>query len=131
VLLRLGWLLAEPRYLDAAERTLRAAWPLLERYPHAHASLLMALDEFTEPPAVLVLRGAAAEVEAWRVELDRLYDPRRSAYAIPADAPALPPALADKRAPGGTVAYLCRGTSCSAPLGTLGELLRTLRPAAD
>jgi lipocalin len=54
VLLRLGYLLAEPRYLDAAERTLRAAWSLIERYPHAHTSLLMALDEFTAPPPVVV-----------------------------------------------------------------------------
>jgi len=38
LLLRLGYLLAEPRYLDAAERTLRAAWSLVERYPHAHTS---------------------------------------------------------------------------------------------
>jgi hypothetical protein len=25
------------------------------------------------------------------------------------------------------VAYLCRGTTCSAPLGTLGELVRALK----
>jgi uncharacterized protein YyaL (SSP411 family) len=35
VLLRLGHLLGEPRYLAAAERSLRAAWPALSRYPQA------------------------------------------------------------------------------------------------
>jgi len=125
-LLRLGGLLAEPRYLDAAERTLRAAWPLIERYPHAHTSLLMALDEYTEPPTVVVLRGAATDVAVWRAELDRLYDPRRVVFAIPDDAAGLPPALADKRPGPGTLAYLCRGTSCSAPVTTLGELRRAL-----
>jgi len=130
VLLRLGYLLAEPRYLDAAERTLRAAWPLVERYPHAHTSLLMALDEFTAPPPVVVLRGTAVQVDLWRTEIDRLFDPRRSVYAIPEDAGDLPAALTDKRPRADTVAYLCRGTTCSPPLGTIGELARTLRSAA-
>jgi uncharacterized protein YyaL (SSP411 family) len=128
LLLRLGFLLAEPRYLDAAECTLRAAWPLLERYPHGHTSLLMALDEYLDPPTVVVLRGAAEDLEAWRAELDKHYDPRRMLLAVPADAVDLPAALADKRAqPGHTVAYICRGTTCSAPLATLGELVRTLK----
>jgi uncharacterized protein YyaL (SSP411 family) len=127
VLLRLGFLLSEPRYLDAAERTLRAAWPLLERYPHAHTSLLMALDELTEPPTVVVLRGAADDLEVWRAELDKLYDPRRLLLLVPADAQDLPAAIADKRPQAGVVAYICRGTSCSAPLATLGELVRSLK----
>jgi uncharacterized protein YyaL (SSP411 family) len=131
LLLRLGYLLAEPRYLDAAERTLRAAWSLIERYPHAHASLLMALDEYTEPPAVIVLRGPAADLAVWRAELDKLFDPRRLVFAIPSDAEGLPAALADKRPQAGTVAYLCRGTTCSAPLGSLGELVRALKAGTD
>ena len=127
VLLRLGYLLAEPRYLDAAERTLRAAWSLVERYPHGHTSLLMALDELTEPPTIVVLRGAADDLAVWRAELDKLYEPRRLVLAVPADATGLPAALADKHPQAGTVAYVCRGTTCSAPLGTLGELARSLK----
>jgi uncharacterized protein YyaL (SSP411 family) len=129
VLLRLGWLLAEPRYLDAAERTLRAAWPMLERYPHAHTSLLMALDEFTAPPPLVVVRGDERGIAAWRTELDKLFDPRRAVFAIPAAAPSLPAALATKRPAAGVVAYLCRGTTCSPPLASLGALLRALRAA--
>ena len=87
LLLRLGFLLAEPRYLDAAERTLRAGWSLLERYPHAHTSLLMALDELTEPPTIVVLRGADDDLAVWRAELDKLYDPRRMVIAIPPTRP--------------------------------------------
>ncbi len=127
LLIRLGFLLAEPRYLDAAERTLRAAWPLLERYPHAHTSLLMALDEWTEPPDIVILRGPAADVSVWRAELDKLYAPRRVVISVPAGAAQLPPALADKAAGSGTVAYVCRGTTCSAPMDTLGALVRGLR----
>jgi len=127
LLLRLGYLLTEPRYLDAAERTLRAAWSLLERYPHAHTTLLMALDELTEPPTIVVLRGADDDLAVWRTELDKLYDPRRMVVAIPADATNLPAALADKRAGASTIAYICRGMTCSASLGTLGELVRALK----
>jgi len=127
LLLRLGYLLAEPRYLDAAERTLRAGWSLLERYPHAHTSLLMALDELNEPPTIVVLRGDDDDLTVWRTELDKLYDPRRMVVAIPADATGLPASLADKRAGASTIAYICRGTTCSAPLSTLGELVRALK----
>jgi uncharacterized protein YyaL (SSP411 family) len=127
VLLRLGFLLAEPRYLDAAERTLRAAWSLLERYPHGHTSLLMALDECTEPPTVVVLRGAAEDLAVWRAELDKLYDPRRLVFGVPSAATGLPPALADKRPQARIVAYVCRGTTCSAPVETLGDLVRALK----
>jgi uncharacterized protein YyaL (SSP411 family) len=129
LLVRLGYLLAEPRYLEAAERTLRAGWELVRRYPHGHASLLMALDELTSPPVAVVLRGDPADLAIWRNELDRIYDPRRLVLAIPGDEDSLPPGLADKRPAGRTVAYVCRGTTCSAPLTTLGELVRSLRAA--
>ena len=33
---RLGLLLGETRYLDAAERTLRSGWSAIEQYPHQH-----------------------------------------------------------------------------------------------
>jgi uncharacterized protein YyaL (SSP411 family) len=129
VLQRLGWLLGETRYLAAAERTLRAAWRALERYPQGHMTLITALDEHLVPPQIIVLRGAAASIADWRGELDRLFDPRRVILAIPADATGLPPALSTKPPPadGSTVAYLCRGSSCSAPLTTLDELARDLR----
>ena len=128
VLVRLGYLLARTDYLDAAEGTLRAARAAVERYPHGHGSLLLALDEFTEPPTIVVLRGAKDEVDTWRRELDKLYDPRRMVVAVSSDARDLPPALADKRAlPDETVAYLCKGHTCSAPVRTLGELVRHLK----
>jgi uncharacterized protein YyaL (SSP411 family) len=127
LLVRLGFLLAEPRYLDAAERTLRAASAVVDRYPHGHTSLLMALDEFTAPPAIVVLRGPADDLDAWRRELDKYYDPRRLVIAIPSDATGLPPGLADKKPQSGTVAYICRGMTCSAPVATVGDLIRELK----
>jgi hypothetical protein len=127
VLVRLGFLLGETRYLDAAERTLRAALAVMEKYPHGHTSLLVALDEFTAPPAIVVLRGPQDDLATWRRELDKYYDPRRLIIAIPADATGLPPGLLDKKSTAGTVAYLCRGMTCSAPVHTLGDLIRALK----
>jgi uncharacterized protein YyaL (SSP411 family) len=127
VLIRLGLLLGETRYLDAAERTIRASWGVLEKYPHAHTSLLVALDELTDPPTIVVARGPHEDLDTWRTELDKLYDPRRFVAAIPDDATDLPEGLAAKRPQQRTVAYLCRGMTCSAPLATLGDLVRALR----
>jgi hypothetical protein len=47
-------------------------------------------------------------------------------FAISADMPGLPPAIAAKPAQGRAVAYLCTGTSCSAPYTRLQDLERAL-----
>ena len=130
VLVRLGFLLSETRYLDAAARTLRAAWPALEKYPQAHVSLLMALDELTAPPEVVVLRGPREDLDTWRIQLDRAWNPKRCVVAIPADETGLPAAMEAKKPRDRAVAYLCRGMTCSAPLESLGELVRELRAAS-
>jgi len=127
VLLRLGHLLAEPRYLAAAERTLRAAWPVITQYPAGHVSLLGALEELLTPPEIVVLRGEARTIEGWRVALAKTYAPHRIVLAIPADAADLPPALADKTPRAGPVAYLCLGSTCSAPIDSLDALIEQLR----
>ena len=68
-LLELGFLLAEPRYLDAAEATLRAGWSAMSDAPQASAAMLEALREFLAPTAVVVVRADAAALPAWRVAL--------------------------------------------------------------
>ena len=90
-------------------------------------SLVNALDELLQPPEIVILRGAPAPIEEWRLELAREYAPRRLVLAIPADAADLPAALADKAPRGEAVAYLCRGSVCSAPLESLTALIGALR----
>ena len=131
VLQRMGHLLGDTRYLAAAEKTLRAAWAVVEKYPHAHTSLLTALEELLNPPETLLLRGAAAAIESWRRDLSRLYAPRRMVLAVPADARDLPPALGDKPVRGEAVAYLCKGSVCSAALQSLSAIATHLRQAAS
>ena len=113
-LLKLGHLVGEPRYLDAAERTLRAAWATLSELPHACPALLLALGDFLAPPPHVVIRYRDENAaRSWR---DALAHSRADAYFIAADADALPGALARQEAAAPVVAYLCRGTSCDPPL---------------
>jgi len=116
---RLGFLLGETRYLDAAERTLRAAWRAIDEYPHGHVSLLAALEEYLEHPEIVVIRGDADEIGRWRDSASKVYAPRRLVFAIDRDDAALPGALADRAAVDAeTVAYRCLGTHCEMPVTT-------------
>jgi uncharacterized protein len=126
VLQRLGYVLGEPRYLRAAERILRAGWNALERHPTAHVALLLALEEYLHAPVTVILRGAPDELEAWRRELAQRYAPRCLVLAIRDDVAGLPPALAEKGPRGRNVAYICRGSVCSAPVDSLSELTQAL-----
>ena len=121
-LLRLGHLLGDGRYLEAAERCLLLAWDQLKQIPYAHCSLLAALDEYLEPGETLLLRGQATELAPWQTRLDLGYAPRRLGLAIPADADGLPQALAERAPRSGPVAYLCSGASCAPPIETLAAL---------
>ncbi len=124
VLARLGYLLADLRYLDAAERALKAASEPMHEHPDAHMGMLNALEDFIGPAEILIVRGA--EADHWSRELGALYAPARMIFAIPEEARDLPPALAAKAPTGRTVAYLCEGMTCSAPFDDLAELARRL-----
>jgi hypothetical protein len=126
VLCRLGYLLGEVPYLDAAERTLKAGWPMLRQYPQAHMSLVNALEDFLAPMQILIIRGDAPQIEGWSAQLGALYAPTRMIFAIPRDAAYLPPALAAKRATADTVAYVCTGMTCGAPIADLNEIAREI-----
>ena len=126
MLTRLGYLLGETRYLDAAERTLRAGWAAIQDYPQAHMSLVNALEDFLSALQILVIRGEASSAAHWASVLCRLYAPTRLIFAIPNDAQ-LPAALAAKRPGETTLAYLCTGMTCTAPLTNLEEVTRALK----
>ena len=125
-LTRLGHLLGEPRYLDAAARTVTAAWNAITDLPYAHDTLLAALEEQLYPTQLVVLRGEPAALAPWQARLARHYAPRRYAVAIPSAAAALPGALAQRPGRGAVTAYLCSGTQCSAPITELTLFAREL-----
>ncbi|MGI9249003.1 MAG: thioredoxin domain-containing protein [Woeseiaceae bacterium] len=124
---RLGFMLGETHYLDAAERTLRASWRAIAEYPHGHVSLLTALEEALDHPEIIIIRGSTGEIERWRDAAARLYAPRRLVFAIGNNAENLPGALADRKAiDSETVAYRCLGTHCEMPVTTWEALATQL-----
>lgn len=116
-LLRLGHLLGETRYLDAAERTLRAAYATLQQTPAACVTLQRALNDWLSPRTHVIVRAAPGdEMDRWRNILMPACLRRTDVYIIPPDIEQLPTTLAAQRyAPGG-LAYICRGTRCLAPI---------------
>ena len=123
LLLRLGYLLGETRYLDAADATLKAAWRDIQGFPHAHSALLNAVEENLYPTETVVLRGQQAALSEWSRALSENYAPRRLVLAIPESATFLPGSLAGYEAPAaGVNAYVCGGGRCLAPISDLVEL---------
>ncbi|MDX1514800.1 MAG: thioredoxin domain-containing protein, partial [Gammaproteobacteria bacterium] len=125
---RLGHLLGENRYLDAAEQTIRAGWRGIARFPHAHNALLLAVEEHLDPPQTIVLRGGGGELERWRARCARRFAPRRLCVAIPDDEKDLPGLLAERAQRDGVVAYVCEGHVCGAPITGFEELEAALAP---
>ncbi len=126
---RLGHLLGEHRYLTAAERTLQAGGTLMADFPHGHASLIIALDEYLDPPEIIVIRGTRTDATEWSRTISALYAPRRLVFAIPAEETALPGALAERTATDSTVAYRCKGMQCDLPLTSREELIMAVKEA--
>ena len=113
---RLGHLLGEPRYLEAARRTLTLFAPQLA-HPGC-ASLLEALAEALVPPTIVVLRGPQDEVRDWQQRLAGNWS--GLCFGLP-NGLTLPPALA-KPAAACVNAWVCSGVTCLAPIRDFKEL---------
>lgn len=128
VLARLGHINGETRFLAAAERTLRCAWPALQQFPHAHCGMLRALEEYCFPPTLLIIRGSDEnELRTWLRAARQGYHPRRLALAVP-DTARVSGLLAERRTDGGKPrAWWCSGTRCRAPVDSLDAFEEYLR----
>ncbi|MGH8801689.1 MAG: thioredoxin domain-containing protein, partial [Casimicrobiaceae bacterium] len=142
-LITLAHLVAEPRYVDAAERTLRVFAPGLARAPGGQSSLLVALERLEHPPSTLILRGEPVLTRSWQRALERRYRPElviidlgngaapsRLAGGMVVAAPAagsLTPGT--KRDIQRADAWLCQGFACRAPMTTLAEIEDSLATA--
>lgn len=125
-LARLGYLLGETRYLDAAERALQFAVATIQQSPIGHTSLLHAYEEQLQPPQIIILRGRGNQLTRWQRACTSNYAPRRLVFAIDDAEKNLPNALAEKKFSAsyheGVVAYVCRGIQCEAPIEHLEKL---------
>ncbi len=125
---RLGHLLGETRYLDAAASAIRAGWQGLERMPHAHNALLLAVEEHLDPPQTVVIRGQGKTLERWQARCLSAYAPRRFSVAIPSSERSLPGMLKQRAAREDIVAYACEGHVCKAPVTEFEGLEAALKP---
>lgn len=129
ILLKLGHLTGRTAYLDAAERALRWAWPMLGQMPAACNALLTGLEEYLAPVQTIVLRGEGPALEVWRERCVRPYAPRRLTLAIPKDARLPDGLLAERRASDAPVtAYLCGKLECLPPITVFDDLVQQLVP---
>jgi hypothetical protein len=133
-LIRLGYLAAENRYLDAAERCLKAGWQAMSEHPISHCSMLSALQDYLTPPEMIILRGSSEELEPWAMASSRQYLPSTLIFVIDGQQ-ALTGALAEKTVQTAACAYICTGSVCQPPVFDLQVYLEHLKqgksPARD
>jgi uncharacterized protein YyaL (SSP411 family) len=133
--LRLGGL-CDDGYTAHGERALEAIAPAAAEDAFALGQWVCVLDRLVRGPMDVVLVGDAAGINGLADAVFRAWLPNRALVAVrPEDAAsaAAAPLLAEGKAPpsgGGAVAYVCRGRTCSAPIGDAAELTRELHGAA-
>ncbi|MFV8834626.1 thioredoxin domain-containing protein [Aquisalimonas sp. APHAB1-3] len=109
-LMAFGALRGNPRFLAAGERAVRSAAPAMARVPHAHATLLSAMERILEPARIVTLTGDATETAAWQHDLERYYAPGRLVFRY----------TGKTGAP--VQATVCEGTVCRAAPGSVHDL---------
>ena len=119
---RLGHTLGEPRYLQAAEHTLRAFDVLIQRSPAACASLLHALCEYITPPTIVIVRGDATKLAKWRDQLCQYYYPHHLFFYLDETKIELPATL-QRNCVDDVNAWVCKGVECSQGIGSLSALI--------
>lgn len=119
---RLGHLLGEPRYIEAATETLKFFYPALVQQPSGYTSLLSALKESLAPPQIVILRSAPGVSAAWRQRLRQHYWPGTMIIALEGEFASLPETLA-KPGPQEIGAWVCQGVSCLPVIEDCDELI--------
>ena len=131
VFLRLGHLTREQRYLDIARATVEAFAGTAEQMGYFASGYAKMTDLVLNPPAevnIVAPADAADEFLKAALTIDtpfrvvQVLDPRRDAVRLAAlSLPAEP----------SPAAYVCVGTTCSAPVTSPGELVATVRHMRD
>jgi len=136
---RLGHLLGEARYLQAAEKTLALFYPALQQNPSLHCGLLNTLDESLNPPNIVILRGAKVRLRDWQQALRVDYWPHTLMFFLPVELENLPATLDKPLKPlplpaldpaAAVNAWVCRGVTCMSAISDLEELRRACQPVS-
>jgi uncharacterized protein len=128
LLIHIGYLTGESKYLLAAERALKNAYPHFSNSPESYSSFLNALELFYVRSQIIILRGNRAEMSKWQELAIKYYKPTRLCFAIPSEETDLPVFLQDKPISGfGTIAYHCHGYVCCPPITNILDFENELR----
>jgi uncharacterized protein len=122
---KLGHILGESRYLQAAERTLKAFDSPIANNPAACATLCHALTEFLILPTMVIVRGKADQIAAWRDSIRQTYYPHHLFLYLDENALDLPPTLQRELSPD-VNAWVCKGVICEPCMIDLQVLLNSL-----
>ncbi len=127
-LLTLGHWLGETRYLDAAQRCVRAFSREMAAQASGFSSMLAALRDCEVPPTTIIMSGEPATCAEWARGLERAYRPDVRALDLSAQQ-SLPAALSKPHqdASGAPAsAWVCRGVACLPPIHSLKTLEEAL-----
>ena len=122
---RLGHLLGEARYVEAARRTLDLFWPGMQASPSGCSSLLAALEEALIPPRIIVLRGPDMALRDWQRRLSALPLHDSLTVALPNALMQLPDAL-NKPLTDEVNVWVCEGVNCLSPITSFDVLQVTI-----
>ncbi|MCB2154563.1 thioredoxin domain-containing protein [bacterium] len=135
-LLRLARMTGRSEYEERADRTMKAFSAMIERIPHAHPFMLMAVDFAAGPTREIVIAGdeGAKDVQAMADIVRRAFLPRAVLLHRPEGEAGpigeLAPFIAEQTSQSGTAtAYICEDFTCRAPITSLEELQRALEEA--
>ena len=123
ILIRLGYLTGENRYLETAQKILQALQPAAMHMPSSFGASLVAIEDLINPGTIVIIRGAQDEIDHWASACATSGPVNMMVFAIPNDADGLPGQLAEKS--GGEfspVAYICSGFTCLPPYHSIDEL---------
>lgn len=129
---RLGHMLAEPRYLNSAERALQAFDVSMKRNPAGCGTLTHALQEYYMPPTMVVVSGEFLAMQEWAAELNSVYYPHHLFFYLDAAkintdvAQKSLPAIFQKKLSKTVNATICKGVECSRSIDDLAKLLGQL-----
>ncbi len=113
----------DPEWRRRAEDAVRSSVMLIDRYPRAAGHVMGVLDSMVAGLRELAVVGPDA-VELARPAWERFRP--ETAVAVSTTGSESVPLLADRYRDGRTVAYLCEGFVCDAPVDTTDELRRIL-----
>jgi hypothetical protein len=125
-LLKLNRITSEKRYLESAEKSLRAISGLVGRYPGGMTSALFAIDYFFSDKIEIVVVGDGEIRDQMLAELYQRYLPNR-VIALSDGSGGQGPLFEGRDAGGdGVAVYVCVNSVCRLPVSTVDELKQQL-----